>query len=156
MSLRGGHFQCPTRQSETRRNGIPERGTAKPARCRLATNQNFGITSLCAPVLRHGMPYLWLKDCHVAALLAMTRIGAFFSKRMFCAICGHFFAWYCFASCFKRFVSKIVPFSRKTYRFCHCEEGIFKARRGNLKRDETASRNELRGREGKRPLAASR
>ena len=56
----------------------------------------------------------------------------------------------------KRFVSKIVPFSCKTYRFCHCEEGIFNARRGNLKRDETASRNELRGREGKRSLAASR
>ena len=26
-----------------------------------------------APVLRCGMPYLWLKDCRVAALLAMTR-----------------------------------------------------------------------------------
>ena len=27
---------------------------------------------LRAPVLYHGMPCLWLKDCHVAALLAMT------------------------------------------------------------------------------------
>ena len=27
LSLRGGHFQCPTRQSETERNGIPERTT---------------------------------------------------------------------------------------------------------------------------------
>jgi len=26
-----------------------------------------------APVLRYGMPYLRLKDCHVAALLAMTQ-----------------------------------------------------------------------------------
>ena len=82
--------------------------------------------------------------------------GVFVWKRMFCAICGHFFAWYCFTSCFKRFIPKIVPFSCKTYRFCHCEEGIFNARRGNLKRNETASRDELRGREGKRSLAASR
>ena len=37
------------------------------------------------------MPYLWLKDCHVAALLAMTQNrGVFVWKRMFCAICGHF------------------------------------------------------------------
>ena len=60
LSLRGGHFQCPTRQVLTERDGIPERSTAKPARCRLATNQNFEITSFCAPVLRSGMPYLWL------------------------------------------------------------------------------------------------
>ena len=61
--------------------------------CRLATNHNFGITSFCAPVLRHGMPYLWLKDCHVATLLAMTQNrGVFVWKRMFCAICGHFCA----------------------------------------------------------------
>ena len=29
LSLRGGHFQCPTRQSLTERDGIPERGTAR-------------------------------------------------------------------------------------------------------------------------------
>ncbi len=29
LSLRGGHFQCPTRQSLTERDGIPERGTEK-------------------------------------------------------------------------------------------------------------------------------
>ena len=92
LSLRGGHFQCPTRQSETGRNGIPERGTAKPARCRLATNQNFGITSFCAPVLRHGMPYLWLKDCHVAALLAMTQNwDGFICKTDVFYFCGYFF-----------------------------------------------------------------
>ena len=28
LSLRGGHFQCPTRQSLTERDGIPERGAA--------------------------------------------------------------------------------------------------------------------------------
>ena len=55
-----------------------------------------------------------------------------------------FFAKYRSASSFKRSVPKIVPFSCKTYRFCHCEEGIFNARRGNLKRNETASRNEAR------------
>ena len=27
---------------------------------------------------------------------------------------------------------KTVPFSRKTHQFCHCEEGAFCARRGNL------------------------
>ena len=79
LSLRGGHFQCPTRQSETERDGIPERSTAKPVQngvseeapmwCRLATNQN----------------------CRVAALLAMTqKRGVFVWKQMFCAICGHF------------------------------------------------------------------
>ena len=29
LSLRGGHFQCLTRQSLTERTGIPERGTAR-------------------------------------------------------------------------------------------------------------------------------
>ncbi len=91
LSLRGGHFQCPTRQSETGRNGIPERDTAKPVRCRLATNQNFGITSFCAPVLRHGMPYLWLKDCHVATLLAMTQNrGIFVQNGCFALYAGIF------------------------------------------------------------------
>ena len=33
-----------------------------------------------------------------------------------------FFARYRSASFFKRFVLKIVPFSRKTYQICHCEE----------------------------------
>ena len=31
LSLRGGHFQCPTRQSLTERDDIPERGTARAA-----------------------------------------------------------------------------------------------------------------------------
>ena len=31
LSLRGGHFQCPTRQSLTERDGVPERGTARAA-----------------------------------------------------------------------------------------------------------------------------
>ena len=48
-----------------------------------------------------------------------------------------------FASFFKRFVPKTAPFFRKTHRICHCEEGAC-ARRGNLKRNETASRNEAR------------
>ena len=34
-----------------------------------------------------------------------------------------FFARYRSASFFKRFVLKIVPFSRKTNQICHCEEG---------------------------------
>ena len=53
-----------------------------------------------------------------------------------------FFARYRSASSFKRFVPKMVTISRKTNQFCHCEEGAC-ARRGNLKRSETASRNEL-------------
>ena len=46
-----------------------------------------------ASVLRHGMPYLWLKDCHVAALLAMTRNwdGFVWETDVF-ALCGRFFA----------------------------------------------------------------
>ena len=85
-----------------------------------------------------------------------TESGAFLFGNGCFALYAGIFAWYCFASSFERCVSKVVPFSSKTYRFCHCEEGIFNARRGNLKRNETASRNELRGRERKRPLAASR
>ena len=34
-----------------------------------------------------------------------------------------FFARYRSASFFKRFIPEIVPFSRKTHRICHCEEG---------------------------------
>ena len=44
--------------------------------CPCGTIQNLGILLFRALVLRHGMPYLWLKDCHVAALLAMTGRGA--------------------------------------------------------------------------------
>ena len=33
---------------------------------------------------------------------------------------------------FKRSVPEIVPFPRKTDQICHCEEGAFCARRGNL------------------------
>ena len=57
-------------------------------------------------------------------------------------ICG-LSAQCCSASFFKRFVPKTVLFSNKTYQICHCEEGAC-ARRGNLKRNETASRNEAR------------
>ena len=32
---------------------------------------------------------------------------------------------------FQTFIPEIVPFSRKTYQSCHCEEGAY-ARRGNL------------------------
>ena len=53
------------------------------------------------------------------------------------------FARCCSASFFKRFVPKNVPFFSKTCQICHCEEGAC-ARRGNLKRSETASRNEAR------------
>ena len=53
------------------------------------------------------------------------------------------FARCCSASFFKRFVPKNVPFLSKTCQICHCEEGAC-ARRGNLKRSETASRNEAR------------
>ena len=45
-------------------------------------------------------------------------------------------------SVFNRFVPEIVPISRKTYQICHCEEGV-RARRGNLKRNDLPSRNEL-------------
>ena len=33
---------------------------------------------------------------------------------------------------FKRFVLKTASFSSKPDQICHCEEGIFNARRGNL------------------------
>ena len=74
--------------------------------------------------------------------LAMTQIwSVFVLETDVFALCG-LFARCCLASFFKYFVQKTVPFSRKTYQICHCEEGAC-ARRGNLKRNETASRNEI-------------
>ena len=46
---------------------------------------------LHAPVLRYGMPYLRLSDCHVAGLLAMTRkLGRFCLKTDVFYFCGYF------------------------------------------------------------------
>ena len=59
----------------------------------------------------------------------------------FFALCG-LLARCCPASFFKHFVQKTVPFSRKTYQICHCEEDTC-ARRGNLKRNDLSSRNEI-------------
>jgi len=100
--------------------------------CRSATNQKFGILSFPAAVLRHGMPRRSLKDCHVAALLAMTQNwNVFVWKTDVFHFLRVFFAQYRPASYFKRFVPEIAPFSRKTHQICHCEEGAC-ARRGNL------------------------
>ena len=85
-----------------------------------------GILSFPAPVLRYGMPYLWLKDCHVAALLAMTQNwNVFIWKTDVFHFLRLFFARCCSAPFFKRFVPEIVSFSRKTHQNCHCEEGAF-------------------------------
>ena len=61
--------------------------------------------------------------------------GRFYFLRLFFAQCRS-------ASFFKRFVPEFVPFSRKPHQICHCEEGAC-ARRGNLKRNDLPSRNEL-------------
>ena len=78
------------------------------------------------------------------------KLGLFVWKRTFCVLCSRFLhgaAPHRFSnvssSFFKRFVPKTVSFLNKTYQICHCEEGAC-ARRGNLKRNETASRNEAR------------
>ena len=101
-------------------------------------------------MLRHGMPYLWLKDCHVAALLAMTNLerfylgnGRFCFMRPFCAVLPRIvFQTFRSGNCsvFDRFIPKTVPFSSKTDQICHCEE---RQRRGNLKRNDLPSRNEI-------------
>ena len=79
---------------------------------------------LRAPVLRHGMPRRSLKDCHVAALLAMTQNwGVFIWKTDVFCFMRSFFARCRSAPFFKRFVPEIAPFSRKTNQICHCEEG---------------------------------
>ena len=80
MSLRGGHFQCPTRQSETERNGISERttreggevavgcitisrknrrsdGTAVFWRCRPDLNWGVRVLQTLALPLGHGTEY---------------------------------------------------------------------------------------------------
>ena len=80
LSLRGGHFQCPTRQSETQRDGIPERttreggkaavgcitisrknrrsdGTAVFWRCRPDLNWGVRVLQTLALPLGHGTEY---------------------------------------------------------------------------------------------------
>ena len=76
VSLRGGRVR-PTRQSLTNRFAIPERtmvarnetepwkedrGSRMKQRIHVFCDRDFFL--LRAPVLRSGMPYLWLKDCH--------------------------------------------------------------------------------------------
>ena len=63
--------------------------------------------------------------------------------RPFCAVLLRIVFLNVSSSFFKRFIPKTVLFSNKTYQICHCEEGVC-ARRGNLKRKETASRNKAR------------
>ena len=71
-----------------------------------------------------------------------TELERFYlDNRRFCFM-RSFFARCRSASSFKRFVPEIVSFSRKTHQICHCEEGAC-ARRGNLKRNDLPSRNEL-------------
>ena len=61
-----------------------------------------------------------------------TKIGMFlFGKRTFFIFAAIFCAVSPRISSFKRYVPEFVPFSRKTYQICHCEEGAC-ARRGNL------------------------
>ena len=75
----------PTQQSLTDRFVIPERtmverNETKPwneergsgTKQRIHVFYDRASFLLRTPVLRHGMPYLRLSDCHVAALLAMT------------------------------------------------------------------------------------
>ena len=72
---------------------------------------------LRAPVLRHGMPRRSLKDCHVAALLAMTQNwNVFILKTDVFHFLRLFFARCCSAPFFKRFVPEIVSFSNVSFR----------------------------------------
>ena len=74
---------------------------------------------LRTPVLRHGMPCLWLKDCHVAALLAMTQNrGVLIWKTDVFHFLRLFFAQYRSASSFKRVsFRKLLRFPAKPTRF---------------------------------------
>ena len=104
--------------------------------CPCGTDWKFLGLSFCAPVLRRGMPCLRLKDCHVAALLAMTRnCNVLFWKT-------DVFEW------MQTFSMQInAPFSSKTDQLCHCEEGAFLRPTRQSLRNETASRNVARRRE---------
>ena len=77
LSLRGGRILHPTRQSLTMRFVIPkrnmvERNETKPWNEERGSRMKRRIHVFCdrdsfllrAPVLRCGMPYLWLSDCH--------------------------------------------------------------------------------------------
>ena len=122
----GTNYGCAGRNRTLKGRERKRNEAANPLFC----NRAFFLFR--APVLRHGMPRRSLKDCHVAALLAMTQNWNVFVWKtdVFCFM-RSFFARCCSAPFFKRFVPEIVSFSRKTHQICHCEEGAC-ARRGNL------------------------
>ena len=61
-----------------------------------------------------------------------TKLGRLYLENGRFCFMRPFFARCCSAPFFKRFVLKTVSFFSKPYQICHCEEGIFNARRGNL------------------------
>ena len=145
----------PTRQSLTNRLAIPERtmvarNETEPWSEEREREPTLRIHVFCdrdsflfrIPVLRHGMPCLWLKDCRVAALLAMTRNWDVFIWKTdvfcgcFCAVSLHIV--------FQTFRSGNCSVSSQSLSVLSLRgERILCARRGNLKRIDLPSRNEL-------------
>ena len=90
LSLRGGRVR-PTRQSLTKQIGIPKRNMEnrnETGRNNMRRHNSPRVSyyvdhfSLSVPVLHHGMPCLWLKDCRVAAFLTMTRKWQVFRENL--------------------------------------------------------------------------
>jgi len=133
------------------RDAIPSAYRLPRPRCGLAMTQKWHV------LIQKQM--FWVKcrrfrlksTSRFCTNLAMTRnwdgfvwkTDVFCLMRPFCAVLLRIVFLNVSSSFFKRFVPKTVLFSNKTYQICHCEEGAC-ARRGNLKRNETASRNEAR------------
>ncbi len=102
LSLRGGRVR-PTRQSLTKQIGIPKRNMEnrnETGRNNTRRHNSPRVSyyvdhfSLSVPVLRHGMPCLRLKDCHVAALLVMTQNWNDFIWKTNVFVLGGLFARY--------------------------------------------------------------
>ena len=82
-------------------------------------SEMFEIRLAGGTVLRHGMPCLWLKDCHVAALLAMTQIWSVLVwKTDVLHFLRLFFVRCCSAPFFKRSFRKSFRF--QTFRSGNC------------------------------------
>ena len=125
---------------EKRRGGVPAERI-----------NNSGFCRFLLPCFATGCHTFGLKIATAALRPRNDKIGTvLFVKRTFSIFAVIFFAvslrivFQTFrsgnCSVFDRFVPKTVPFFRKTYQICHCEE---QSRRGNLKRNDLSSRNEI-------------
>jgi hypothetical protein len=108
----GTNYGCAERNRTLKESESKRNEAANPLFC----NRAFFLFR--APVLRHGMPRRSLKDCHVAALLAMTQNWNVFVWKtdVFCFM-RSFFARCCSAPFSNVSFRKLLRFPAKPTRF---------------------------------------